>query len=80
MKSSIEITNHGVEPTFPALYQSVSSELVVLFTDLETGFTVVPSGLRGIGSSTSWHHCTNTNKWKRLPAGTKVTLIQEGAV
>jgi hypothetical protein len=80
MKSSIEITNHVVEPKFPALYQSVNSELVVLFTAINDGFTIVPNDLKSIGNSANWHDCTNTDKWKRLPEGTKVTLIQEGAV
>jgi hypothetical protein len=80
MKSLIEIPTYAVNPTFPALYQSIDSELVVLFTAINDGFTVVPSGLRGIGNTTEWHDCTNTDKWKRLPEGAKVTLTQEGAV
>ena len=80
MKSSIEVKNYLADPSFPSLYQATDSNLVVLFTAINDGFTVVPCGLRGIGNTTTWHDCTNTSKWKRLPEGTEVTLTQEGAV
>ncbi len=73
MKSQLNISDQT--PTYPAMYKSLTTSLVVLFTDKCTGTVLVPSAHWNIGEhSDDFVNCTMTNAWQRLPDGTKVIL------
>ena len=67
-----------VEHTFPALYKSTTSDLVVLANGIETGAVVVGDEDWSIGEYYElWEDFDDSGIWQRLPSSASVTLTQE---
>ena len=82
MKAELNIKEASAEHTFPALYQALSSDgslcedLIVLAVDEKDGCRVCTDGT--IDSLLcGWTPFTDPKEWRRLPAGTTITLTQE---
>jgi hypothetical protein len=79
MKSTLNIKPQPrVEHTFPALYKSTTSDLVVFASGIETGTVVVGDSGRPVGEHyTLWSGFDLEAYWQRLPSGSSVTLTQD---
>lgn len=83
MKAELNIKETpAVEHTFPALYQALDSDgklckgFIVLAVDEEDGCSVCADGTID-GLVRGRIPFTDPTQWRRLPAGTTVTLTQE---
>jgi len=83
MKAELNIKETAnVKHTFPALYQAIRSDgkddvgFIVLATGEDVGFQVLGSGKLGEFDG-RWIEFTDPKEWRRLPAGTTITLTQE---
>ena len=64
MKSEIENTPISGKGSFPCLYKSTDSNLVVLFMSERTGVVVYPEEGKFIGDySCNWVRCTDEEDW-----------------
>ena len=79
MKTSIIEVDGDSKELFPAMYRSLLSGVVVLFSEKARGVTVyTKSGIHKVnGVSETWTPCDDKITWKRLPAGTQIVLTQE---
>ena len=82
----IDINQPENKHTFPALYRSApihynrdSGELIILFTDTKSGTVIKGNDFHKVGFyRSSWVDIEDPEHfWERLPAGTKIELIQE---
>lgn len=76
MKSELKETKLQ-ERTFPALYTSVDSSLVVLFESIKDGMVVVADQYYPIGALVDWSSADIEEYWQRLPSGSQVILTQD---
>lgn len=76
MKSELKETKLR-EYTFPALYTSLYSSLVVLFESIKDGMVVVADQYYPIGTLVDWSSAPNGDLWQRLPLGSQVILTQD---
>lgn len=84
MKAELNIKETAdVEHTFPALYQAVRADgsdidgFVVLAINIDTGCRTSLQGGSVYEGHGDWVDFTDTTEWRRLPAGTTITLTQE---
>ncbi len=84
MKAELNIKETAtVEHTFPALYQalrtdgSVIEEFIVLAINPTTACRLSRHGDQMFEGHGDWVEFTNPKEWRRLPAGTTITLTQE---
>jgi hypothetical protein len=72
-----------VEHTFPALYQAIRADgsivekLIVLAIDSTTACRLGHDGSYLYEGHGDWVEFTDPKEWRRLPAGTTITLTQE---
>lgn len=83
MKAELNIKETAsVEHTFPALYQAINVDgrdidgFVVLAIDSTTACRLSQEGDM-VYTGYGWAEFTNPEYWRRIPAGTTVTLTQE---
>lgn len=79
MKSTLNTkTQTPVEHTFPALYKSTTTDLVVLASGIATGTVVIEDTDWPVGEHYElWCDFDDESEWQRLPSGSSVTLTQE---
>jgi hypothetical protein len=84
MKAELNIKETAdVEHTFPALYQAIGEDgrdiggFVALAINLTTAFRLGHAGDTVYEGHEGWVEFTDQKHWRRLPAGTTITLTQE---
>ncbi len=84
MKAELNIKETAtVEHTFPALYQAIRADgsdidgFVVLAVNTDTGCRTNWQGGNVYEGHGDWVDFTDPKEWRRLPAGTTITLTQE---
>ena len=68
-----------IGPNLPAFFENTVSKMIVLFDDEYSGMPIANTSSEWrIGEyCTTFRSCITDDIWKRLPAGTRITLVQE---
>ena len=80
MKSDlINKAPHCTSSTFPALFQRLNTDMVVLFLSMDSGVVVYEGrDVYFTGDyGTRFIPCNDQKVWQRLPSGSQVILTQE---